>query len=230
MEHEAPERFRWSGGRSDSPADKAGCELETALAGWYAGHELATPLHAIRGSAELMLDGSLGRLSGELLEAAALIAESARALERRLALLAAIERLGQRTPAAPAPVPLIELCPDLAERGGAPEASALMVEVCAAEIGETLRLVAGLGAGGHDSPGERADGTPPVLVAVEESRVTLALEGAGQTMAAGDGAIALELARRLAARSRGRLRCGDSLELLLTLPRAQTAPSAAENS
>lgn len=58
-------------------------------------HEIYTPLHAIDGAVELLLDGSVQKLNSESLEAVALIAESSRQLAQKLTLLISIAQLGQ---------------------------------------------------------------------------------------------------------------------------------------
>ncbi|MFO1070425.1 MAG: hypothetical protein U1E14_18065 [Geminicoccaceae bacterium] len=54
------------------------------------GHELRTPLHAIRSAAELLLAGEGGALGAAALPLVAVIAEAARQLEAPLHLLAAL--------------------------------------------------------------------------------------------------------------------------------------------
>lgn len=92
--HLPPDR-RGSAGVPASPATIPGAR-------WFAAHELRTPLQAVKGGVELLLEARGAGLGPELLEIVGLIATAATELEGQLDLLAELAAL--HTARHPAPV------------------------------------------------------------------------------------------------------------------------------
>lgn len=166
---------------------------------WFAAHELRTPLQAIKGGVELLLEARGAGLRPELLDAVALIATAAIDLERQLDLMAELATLAADPHPEPRAVALIDLLarPEIAialvpppSLAGLPPA--VRVLVAPEPFGRALTLLAGA------QHGPRGPLSCALRVAGPASiRLGLDFVACGS----GAGSVALRLARELLARS-----------------------------
>lgn len=162
---------------------------------WFAAHELRTPLQAIKGGVELLLESQGAGLRREALDAVSLITTAAADLERQLDLLAELATVADAPRPAPQPVALFDLLarPEVAQALALPGAladlpSTLQVLVAPEPFGRALTLLAGAQSGrpGPISCALRLTGSAGI-------RLELAFVACGS----GAGSVALRLAREL---------------------------------
>jgi hypothetical protein len=117
---------------------------------WFAAHELRTPLQAIKGGVELLLEARGAGLRPELLDAVTLIATAASDLERQLDLMAELAALAGGLRPEPRAVALHDLLarPDVAQAIVPPPGLAhlpptVRVLVAPEPFGRALTLLAG---------------------------------------------------------------------------------------
>lgn len=164
---------------------------------WFAGHELRTPLQAIKGGVELLLEERGKGLSALQVEALGLITEATAELERCVALLGELAAEAEEPAAVPEPEPLgdwfarPEIQRYLTLTGQLPSAAAaLEVVVAPATAARALACLASLAANG-----KRVEPLVCALTSVEPE--TCGLDLSTGNAASGNGAIARQLAARL---------------------------------
>ncbi len=162
---------------------------------WFAAHELRTPLQAIKGGVELLLEAQGAGLRPDLLDAVSLIATAATDLERQLDLLAELGALADAPRPAPQAVALLDLLarPEVAQALALPETigglpSTLQVLVAPEPFGRALTLLVGAQSG--------RPGPMPCALRLAGS-AGIRLELGFVACGSGAGSVALRLAREL---------------------------------
>ncbi len=162
---------------------------------WFAAHELRTPLQAIKGGVELLLEARGAGLRPELLDVVTLIATAAIDLERQLDLLAELSALAHAIRPGPRAVALRDLLarPEIAQALMPPATPAglpgtVRVLVAPELLGRAMTLLA------QAQSGARARlSCDCVVVDAASVRLGLCFVACGS----GAGAVALRLAREL---------------------------------
>lgn len=162
---------------------------------WFAAHELRTPLQAIKGGVELLLEARGAGLRPELLDAVALIATAALDLERQLDLMAELADIAVAPRPAPRAMALVDLLarPEVAKALVPPPAlaglpSKVRVLVAPEPFGRALTLLAGAQNGPRGPLSCALHVVEPVVI-----RLELGFVACGS----GAGSVAQRLAREL---------------------------------
>jgi hypothetical protein len=205
-----------------SDTGEAGRPAAAEATGWFAAHELRTPLQGIQGGVALLLEERGAGLSSLQIEALGLIATAAADLERCIAHLAELAALDTAPAAPPERLALGVLLAALGQprETCGPElaaATALDVLIAPAPAGRALRHLAALARSGG-----RATGLDGSLETLADERVTLRLPLGPR--ASGDGAVLWHLAATLMQRAGGRLQVAEDGTTRLILRRAPCHP------
>jgi hypothetical protein len=205
-----------------SATGEAGRPAAAEATGWFAAHELRTPLQGIQGGVALLLEERGAGLSSLQLEALGLIATAAADLERCIAHLAELAALDTAPAAPPERLALGVLLAALGQprETCGPElaaATALDVLIAPAPAGRALRHLAALA-----PSGDRAAGLDCSLETLADERVILRLPLGPR--ASGDGAVLWHVAATLMQRAGGRLQLAVDGTTRLILRRAPCHP------
>ncbi len=196
----------------------AGARAARDAVGWFAAHELRTPLQAIQGGVALLLEDRGAGLSATQLEALGLINAATADLERCITHLCELAALSASSPAAPQVVPLVEL---LAASGTAvrlrPSAALEPAATTAVHVVPSLvrRALVQLSA---LAPAGGTRGLDCEVGAIAADWIGLDFRLAPS--ASGDGALAWQLASALIERAGATLATTTARSVRLTLRRA----------
>ena len=157
-----------------------------------AAHEVMTPLHAIDGAAELLLDGSVAQLPLEARDVVALIARSSRELNGKIGLLLAYIEILNRPAAYRPSHPLSELLRIAGCEGGTETGA--NVELALPDFSRAISIL-------RDECGLSG----PAAMAEPGDQVRIELGQLSCDLQTGNGSIAFNMARELVQQNEGRL-------------------------
>jgi hypothetical protein len=205
---------------ADPPFERDGLDVLTSEGGALARllqHETKTPLNAIRGFTELLLGGAAGPLGAEALGLVREIARAARSLEHALQLLHELAALESSVTAPPAePVDIGAILVALGFSFGQDRHAPVVLPCVLGEAASWHRAMAACRA---YLLGLAAEGPLRADAADDASRgLELLLSRADMKTGDGTGLLAIELARRIAARQGGRLGLWHGNRIVITWP------------
>lgn len=188
--------------------------------GWFAAHELRTPLQGIQGGVALLLEERGAGLSPLQLEALGLISKATADLERCIAQLTELAAIKASPPERLERVAVASLLTSLpsaqllGQEASLAATNNLEVLVAPALVCRALQHLAALA-----RRGGTVEGLGCKIDAITDDRIELSFASA--PLASGDGAVAWQVVAALVQQAGGHLQAGSGTKTRLTLRRAR---------